>query len=563
MSFLNLFFILIIIIVTAILILAIYDRFFQTKNLVIANFPVIGRFRYLAHELRPFVRQYFLDDNDFVNRLVIDWILNVSAGKTGYFSFDKFDSSWKLHNGEYDMIHSSTPMNSDEMKVEFPIIGENKKHPLKFWSYIYRSAMSLWALGFEATAAMAAACADSGAPFNTWEGWFAVQHISRVPFSKDKKYFKYADMPALWKLLYKTVPSTRLKNHVIDLFGIKVTEKGKYDLYLFSKTDLVYYTIDWNAPLADFPKPEDLTPEFWNVILQIGSGLYGLKKHTEDWSIEFNWDRFQKITSFCRAIEIKLAQWAKQSGWILKAIKNTPTVAEIRWVKSWIDLISPNRFPFYNKWGEKEFLEFTHELSEKAGWKPVWAKLVISDESNIEPLIKAMVANKEIALDFITFDWGNGGSWAAPIYLSTLFGKKIYDALSIANKLLIQHWLRDNIKIFAAAKLYTPFMSAKALALWADAIWNARSIMIAGWCIRAWLCSGEEWNCPVGLATMKKSNRRAYRQTWDKKVEQISNFIHAHNKWLIQVASIAWLESPHLLKKEHIAKQLKDQLLNK
>jgi hypothetical protein len=29
---------------------------------------------------------------------------------------------------------------------------------------------------------------------------------------------------------------------------------------------------------------------------------------------------------------------------------------------------------------------------------------VISDESNIEPLIKAMVANKEIALDFITFD---------------------------------------------------------------------------------------------------------------------------------------------------------------
>jgi hypothetical protein len=93
MSFLNLFFILIIIIVTAILILAIYDRFFQTKNLVIANFPVIGRFRYLAHELRPFVRQYFLDDNDFVNRLVIDWILNVSAGKTGYFSFDKFDSS--------------------------------------------------------------------------------------------------------------------------------------------------------------------------------------------------------------------------------------------------------------------------------------------------------------------------------------------------------------------------------------------------------------------------------------------------------------------------------------
>ena len=540
--------------------LAIYDRFFQTKNLVIANFPVLGRFRYIAHELRPFVRQYFLDDNDFVNRLVIDWILHVSSGKTGYFSFDKFDSSWKLHNGEYDMIHSSTPMNSDEMEVEFPLVWKNKKYPLQFNSYIYRSAMSLWALSFEATAAMAAACAKSWAPFNTWEGWFATQHISAVKFSKERKFFKYVELPALWKALYKTVPSTRLKNYILDYFGKKVTEEWKYDLYLFSKEDFVFYTIDWSAPLEVFPKPEELTEEFWNVILQIGSGLYGLKKHTDDGSIEFDWDRFKKITSFCRAIEIKLAQWAKQSGWILKALKNTPTVSEIRWVKQGIDLISPNRFPFYNKDGEKEFLEFTHKLSQKAGGKPVWAKIVISDESNIEPLVKAMSENKEIALDFLTIDGWDGGSWAAPIYLSTLFWKRIYDALTIANRLLIEYGVRDDIKVFAAAKLYTPFMSAKALALWADAIWNARSIMIAWGCIRAGLCSWEEGNCPVGLATMNKSNRRWYRQTWDKKVEQISNFINAHNKGLIQVASIAWVKSPNYLEKKHIAKQMKDQI---
>jgi glutamate synthase domain-containing protein 2 len=174
-----------------------------------------------------------------------------------------------------------------------------------------------------------------------------------------------------------------------------------------------------------------------------------------------------------------------------------------------------------------------------------------------------MSENKDIALDFVTIDGWDGWSWAAPIYLSTLFWKRIYEALAIANNLLIEYGIRDNIKVFAAAKLYTPFMSAKALALWADAIWNARSIMIAWGCIRAWLCSWEEGNCPVGLATMNKSNRRWYRQTWDKKVEQISNFINAHNKGLIQVASIAGVESPHLLKKEHIAKQLKDQLLNK
>jgi hypothetical protein len=32
-------------------------------------------------------------------------------------------------------------------------------------------------------------------------------------------------MPALGKMLYKTLPSTRLKNHIIDFFGKKVTEE--------------------------------------------------------------------------------------------------------------------------------------------------------------------------------------------------------------------------------------------------------------------------------------------------------------------------------------------------
>ncbi|MCP4522627.1 MAG: FMN-binding glutamate synthase family protein [Candidatus Gracilibacteria bacterium] len=552
-----------VIIAGVIIMLAIYDRFIQTKNLVYANFPVIGRFRYLAHELRPFVRQYFFDDNDFVNRIVIDWILHVSGGKSGYFSFDKFDSSGNLHNGQYDMIHSSTPLNSDEMKPKFPLVGEKRKQPFQFGSYIYRSAMSLGALSFEATAAMSAACVDSGAPFNTGEGGFAVQHIPRVPFSKDKKYFKYKELGSIGKILLQATPSTRLKNYIIDFFGTRLVEEGKYDLYLFCQKSKTYYTIDWDAPLDVFPKAGELTAEFGNVIFQIGSGLYGLKKHTTDGSIEFNWERFQKIMSFCRAIEIKLAQGAKQSGGILKAIKNTKTVSEIRGVEPGHDLISPNRFPFYEKDGEKEFLEFTNELSEKSGGKPVGAKLVISDESNIEPLVKEMSQNPDIALDFVTIDGGDGGSGAAPIYLSTLFGKKIYDALQITIDILEKYNIRKDTRVFAAAKLYTPFMSAKALAIGADAIGNARSIMIAGGCIRAGLCSGDYGNCPVGMATMKKKNRRAYRQTWDKKVEQISNFINAHNKGLIQVASIAGLESPHMLEKKHIAKQMKENLQKK
>lgn len=96
-------------------------------------------------------------------------------------------------------------------------------------------------------------------------------------------------------------------------------------------------------------------------------------------------------------------------------------------------------------------------------------------------------------------------------------------------------------------------MSARALALGADAIGNARSIMIAGGCIRAGLCSGEYGHCPVGLAMMRKANRRACAQAWDEKVVQIGNYIAAHNKGLIQVAAIVGVKSPSLLTRDHIA----------
>ena len=201
--------------------------FFQTKNLVLANFPLIWRFRYLSHELRPFIRQYFLDDNDFVNRIAIDWILQVSSWKTGYFSFDKFDSSWKLHNWEFDMIHSATPLNGDETDVRFPLIWEKRKVPFQFWSYIYKSAMSLWAIGFEATAAMAAGCADTKAPFNTWEGWFAVHHIPRVDFSFEKKFFKYRKVSNLYKIIYSLTPWKRLKDYLEDILWKMYLPKGK------------------------------------------------------------------------------------------------------------------------------------------------------------------------------------------------------------------------------------------------------------------------------------------------------------------------------------------------
>lgn len=537
------------------LLLFVYDRYIQKRNIIKTNFPVVGRFRYLFHELRPFFRQYFGDDNSWVPRVIVDWILNVSHGKTGYFSFDKFDTTGHLHDGEHQMVHAGQPLNMDEIKPEYPKVGPGRKHPFEMKSFFYRSAMSLGSIGFEGTYAMSAACADKGVAFNTGEGALSVHHLPRVKFSYDRKFFKYKKVPKILKPLYWLMPGRRMKNHFIDFFGWLVCEKGLRDVYWFDQDEFVFYTINWDAPLSAFPKPGELTEEFGNIILQVGSGLYGLRKRTKDGSIHFDPERFQKTVSFCRAVEIKLAQGAKQTGGILKAKKNTPAIAYIRGVHPGVELVSQNRFPFYPKGGEKEFLEFTEKLSELAGGKPVGAKIVISDEKNIEPLAQAIAElPKGKGIDFITIDGGDGGSATAPIALGVLFGKTVYHALPIVMDVLNKHQIRDRLKVFASSKLYAPHMSARAMAMGADAIGIARGLMVAGGCIRAGLCSGEKGDCPVGLATLVKSKRRGYAQVIKRKIYHISNYIEAHTHGLEQVAAICGVTSPSMLNESHIMK---------
>ncbi len=552
MEILSIIGIIFLIILVCLTLIFIYDRFIQKKNLVYANFPIIGRFRYVAHELRPFFRQYFGDDDAFAPRIIIDWILDVAKGKPAHFSFDKFDTTKELHEKDYQMIHSSTPYNKDEMKPIFPHIGEKRKHSFQFHSYIYRSAMSLGALGFEATRAMASSCADIKAPFNTGEGGFSVHHIPRVKFNY-QPFFKYHRVPKIFKVFYYILPGNRLKNRYVDFLGKLFCEKNKRDLYLFDKEKFLFYAINWEAPISAFPKPEELDDSFGQVIFQVGSGLYGLREKRKDGKVVLDFERFKKIASFCRGVEIKLAQGAKQSGGILKDVKNTPTIAEIRGVHEYIDLISPNRFPYYEKDKEKEFFDFIEKLSNEAGEKPVGIKLVISNENNIEPIAKQLEKEKgKRGPDWITIDGGDGGSGTAPISMGILFGKKVIPALKIANQVLKKHNVRQYVKVFASSKIYSPHMSARTLANGADAIGNARSMMIAGGCIRAALCSGENGDCPVGLATMKKSKRRAYEQSIDEKIKQISNYVTAHNQELILVSGIAGVDSPSKLNESHL-----------
>jgi glutamate synthase domain-containing protein 2 len=543
--------------------IAIYDRFFQQKLSVLGNFPLLGRARYFFHELRPFFRQYFGDDNSWTPRIIIDWIRHVAEGKSGYFAFDKFDTTGHLHDGRHQMIHAPSPFNIDEMNPTYPVIGPDKKHSMQFNSYFYRSAMSLGSLSFEATTAMSKACADLRVAYNTGEGGLSIHHLPNLRFSFEKKFLKYKKLPGWAKSIYDMLPGIRLKNRWIEYLGNNVeANKGDRDLFLFDYDHWLMYTIDWDAPLEAFPKPEELTDEYGHIILQIGSGLYGMREKREDGKLSVDWERFAKTTSFSRAIEIKLAQGAKQTGGILKAKKNTQTISTIRGVHPGIDLVSLNRFPMYEIGKEEDFFEFLDKASTLAGGKPIGVKLVISTRANAEALIRQLSQTpRGKGIDFITVDGGDGGTGAAPIALGVLFGKKVYDALEIVINLLKEYGVRDRVKVFASSKLYAPHQSARAIALGADAVGLARSMMVAGGCIRAGLCSGEGGDCPIGMATMQKRKRRSYEQVWATKVEQIKNYLTAHDKGLVQVAAVAGVTSPSDLTHDHIADTSKKRVI--
>ncbi|MDA1209089.1 MAG: glutamate synthase-related protein [bacterium] len=233
------------------------------------------------HHLRPLFRQYFGDDDSFTPRIVIDWILSVAAGKTGYFAFDKFDTTFQLHDGNHQMKHSATPYNLDEMESEYPLVGPNRKHPFQMHGYFYRSAMSLGSLGFEATSAMAAACCDADVGFNTGEGSLSVHHIPRIPFTY-QKFFKYKKVPKVTKFLWWLVPGIRLKNRVIDFLGNWKCGKKYRDLYLFCKKEWVFYTINWDAPVEVFPSPEEMAEHFSALLGTIKRRLHTARNRLKE-----------------------------------------------------------------------------------------------------------------------------------------------------------------------------------------------------------------------------------------------------------------------------------------
>jgi len=168
--------------------LYIHDRWISKDN-ILRNFPVLGRFRYQLIEMGPKLRQYIVADNNEelpFNRDERDWIARSADGENNYFGFGTDDQILAIG---YPIIkHSVFPHGEtsfagaahDPMQ-EAPAartLGEQHGRP-KAWrptSIVNISAMSFGALGAHAVEALNRGAKLAGCYHNTGEGGISPHH---------------------------------------------------------------------------------------------------------------------------------------------------------------------------------------------------------------------------------------------------------------------------------------------------------------------------------------------------------------------------------------------------
>lgn len=281
-----------------------------------------------------------------------------------------------------------------------------------------------------------------------------------------------------------------------------------------------------------------------DLIAQIGTAKYGYR----DEEGNLNEEKLKQAASYpqVKMFEIKLSQGAKPGkGGLLPGNKVTEEIAQIRGIPVGKDSISPNRFPELSN--NQDILDMVNKVRKITG-KPVGVKFVLGDKFWFKEFCKDIVnAGVENAPDFITLDSADGGTGAAPLALIDYVGLHLKESLPFLIDTLIEHNLKDRIKVIASGKMITPPDVAWALAVGADFINSARGFMFALGCIQALQCNKN--TCPTGITT---HNKRLQKGLVAKdKATRVANYIRNMQTEVSQIAHSCGVKEPRLLNRTH------------
>lgn len=151
----------------------------QTKNAILRNFPVIGRFRYVFERLGEFFRQYFfaMDREELpFNRAERTWVDRAAKGADSTVAFGSTRDLRPV--GTPIFVNCPYPVLERDVAEPRPItLGPQCVHPYTTAAIFNISGMSFGAISRPAVMALSAGARDVGIWLNTGEGGLSPYHL--------------------------------------------------------------------------------------------------------------------------------------------------------------------------------------------------------------------------------------------------------------------------------------------------------------------------------------------------------------------------------------------------
>ncbi|SFM19646.1 Glutamate synthase domain-containing protein 2 [Gracilibacillus orientalis] len=472
----------------------------QKRHAVLRNYPLIGRVRYFLESIGPELRQYLFTDDDTGKPFSRKDYLNVVMPAKYKKRLEGFGSKRDFDQPGYYIKNTMFPRLTEELSID---------HEPRVDTKIY--------------------------------------HIDKENLFSRKEHHEAKQVsPYLLGKEHAIVigPNTKNPFHVRGLIGMSGMSFGALGERAITALSIGLgraggtWMNTGEGGLSSYHLKGNV-----DLVVQIGPGLYGVR--TPDG--EMSWEELKKkaATDQVKAFELKLAQGAKTRGGHLEAEKVTEEIAEDRGIVPFQSNDSPNRFhQFSDVYGLLDFVEEIRDVAEK----PVGIKIVVGQESDVQQLAEAIKETGKKP-DFISVDGGEGGTGATYQELTDSVGLPIKSAIPILHQALLQAGVRDQVKIIASGKLFTPDRIAFALALGADLVQVARAFMITTGCIMAQVCHTN--HCPVGVATTDPKLQKGL--DIEEKSYRVSNYVISTREGLYNIAAAAGLESPTQLLEKHVA----------
>ena len=153
--------------------LGIFD-FYQKKSPVLRNYPIIGRLRFLLQEIRPQIRQYFIEAEDEevpYSRQQHSMVTERSKAKDGTLPFGTLQGVYDIEHVWIN--HSLTPMTIENNDFRIHVGGEKSGYKI---SIINISGTSFGAVSAQVIESFNKGAFIGGFAHNTGEGGITPYH---------------------------------------------------------------------------------------------------------------------------------------------------------------------------------------------------------------------------------------------------------------------------------------------------------------------------------------------------------------------------------------------------